>query len=95
MRQRIVLSIALRLAISLIAAAASGNQSPQRTRQDAAEPVPTLQRGLNLSHWFAQARSAQGYSLEHLTAHTTASDVALIRRLGFDHARLSVDPALL
>src|SRR5207245_8465109 len=60
-----------------------------------APPVPTLRRGLNLSHWFAQARSAQGYNQEHLTAHTTASDVALIRRLGFDHARLSVDPALL
>jgi endoglucanase len=39
--------------------------------------------------------SAQGYSKEHLASHTTASDVALIRRLGFDHARLSVDPALL
>jgi endoglucanase len=59
------------------------------------QQVPTLRRGLNLSHWFAQAQSAQGYSAEHLTAHTTASDVGLIRRLGFDHARLSVDPALL
>jgi endoglucanase len=95
MRPRIVLSIALGLAIGLIAAAASGNQSPQPTPEGAAEPVPTLRRGLNLSHWFAQARSPQGYSQEHLTAHTTASDVALIRRLGFDHARLSVDPTLL
>jgi endoglucanase len=59
------------------------------------QQVPTLRRGLNLSHWFAQARSAQGYGPEHLTAHTTASDVALIHRLGFDHVRLSVDPALL
>jgi len=41
------------------------------------QQVPTLRRGLNLSHWFAQAQSAQGYSAEHLTAHTTASDVGL------------------
>ena len=59
------------------------------------QQVPTLRRGLNLSHWFAQAQTAQGYSQEHLSAHTTASDVALIRRLRFDHVRLSVDPGLL
>jgi endoglucanase len=95
MRPRIVLSIAFGLAIGFIAASASANQSAQQTPEGDAQPVPTLRRGLNLSHWFAQARSAQGYSQEHLTAHTTASDVALIHRLGFDHVRLSVDPALL
>jgi endoglucanase len=94
MRAR-MLSIALGLAIGLTAAAACGNQGAQHTPGGDAPPVPTLRRGLNLSHWFAQARSGQGYNQQHLTAHTTASDVALIRRLGFDHARLSVDPALL
>src|SRR5881628_2519204 len=79
------LVFALGLAIGLIAAAASGNQSAQHTPGG----------GRNLSHWFAQAQGAQGYNHAHLTANTTASDVALIRRLGFDHARLSVDPALL
>src|SRR4029453_11871187 len=59
------------------------------------QQVPTLRRGLNLSHWFAQARSALGYSPEYLTAHTTASDAGLIPRLGFYHARVSVDPGLL
>jgi endoglucanase len=83
------------LAAGSIAAAAPGNQSAQHTPGGDAPPVLTLRRGLNLSHWFAQAPSAQGYSKEHLASHTTASDVALIRRLGFDHARLSVDPALL
>src|SRR4030095_7284690 len=29
------------------------------------QQVPTLRRGLNLSHWFAQARSALGYSPEY------------------------------
>jgi len=71
------------------------SQSAQQTPACDAPPGPTLRRGLNLSHWFAQARSTQGYSQEHLTAHTTSSDAALIRRLGFDHVRLSVDPALL
>src|SRR5438132_1021349 len=94
MRAR-MLSIALGLAIGFIAAAASGNQSAQHPPGADAPPVPTLRRGLNLSHWFAQARSAHGYNQEHLTTYTTASDVALIRRLGFDHVRLSVDPALL
>ncbi len=95
MRPRIVLYIAFGLAIGFIADAASANQSAQHTPEGDAQLLPTLRRGLNLSHWFAQARSAQGYSQEHLTAHTTASDVALIHRLGFDHVRLSVDPALL
>ena len=94
MRAR-MLSIALGLATSLIAAATSANQSAPPTPGGDAPPSPTLRRGLNLSHWFAQVRSAHGYNQEHLTAHTTASDVALTRRLGFDHARLGVDPALL
>src|SRR3989442_8378605 len=82
-------------AMGFIAAAASGIAAAHHPPGGDAPPVPTLRRGLNLSHWFAQARSAHGYSQEHLTTYTTASDVALIRRLGFDHVRLSVDPALL
>src|SRR2546425_12368416 len=95
MRPRILLYVAFGLAIGFIAAAASANQSAQHTPEGDAQLVPTLRRGLNLSHWFAQARSAPGYSQEHLTAHTTASDVALIHRVGFEHVRTSVDPALL
>jgi endoglucanase len=95
MHPRIVLSIAFGLAIGVIVAAASANQSAQHALEGDAQLVPTLRRGLNLSHWFAQSRSAQGYSQEHLTAHTTAADVALIHRLGFDHVRVSVDPTLL
>src|SRR5262245_36478192 len=71
------------------------DQDTGKVAEGDGQQVPTLRRGLNLSHWFAQARSAQGYSPEHLTAHTTASDIGLIRGLGFDHARLCVDPALL
>jgi endoglucanase len=92
MGPQIVLSIALGLAIGFVAAAPSGNSSAQPTWSDEAKG-PTLQRGLNLSHWFAQARTPQGFTREHLITHTTDADVALIRRLGFDHVRLSVDPA--
>ena len=60
----IVLSIALGLATGFIAAP-SGNSSAQPTWSDMAEG-PRLQRGLNLSHWFAQVPAAQGFNQEHL-----------------------------
>ncbi len=49
-----------------------------------------LRHGINLSHWFAQSST---YSKEHLDTHTTAEDLALIKRLGFDHVRFTVEPA--
>lgn len=49
-----------------------------------------LRRGINTSHWFAQSPN---YSPEHLAGHTTARDIDTIRRLGFDHIRLSVEPS--
>lgn len=60
--------------------------------------VPTirlnhLRRGINASEWFAQETTGKGYTPEHLKTHTTAQDMALIRSLGFDHVRLSIDPA--
>ncbi|HUQ30839.1 MAG TPA: glycoside hydrolase family 5 protein, partial [Pyrinomonadaceae bacterium] len=54
------------------------------------ERLATLRRGINLSHWFAQANE---YTPEHLASHTTPSDLALIKSAGFDHVRLSVEPA--
>lgn len=49
-----------------------------------------LQRGVNASLWFAQARD---YSPERLRMFMTEDDIALIENLGFDHIRLSVDAA--
>lgn len=49
-----------------------------------------LQRGINTSMWFAQ--SPGNYSVEKLRTFTTGDDIALIRRMGFDHIRLSIDP---
>jgi hypothetical protein len=57
--------------------------------------VPTsrlarLRHGINLSHWFAQSAD---YSKAHLESHTTAEDLALIKSIGFDHVRLTLEPA--
>lgn len=51
-----------------------------------------LQHGINLSEWFAQVYDAKGYTKEHFETWTTAEDIALIRGMGFDHVRLSVNP---
>jgi endoglucanase len=48
-----------------------------------------LRRGINLSMWYAQARD---YSAERLASYTTPADFKLVRDLGFDHVRLSIDP---
>jgi endoglucanase len=51
-----------------------------------------LRRGINLSEWFAQVYDPRGYTKEHFDSWTTASDIALIKSVGFDHVRLSVNP---
>jgi endoglucanase len=48
--------------------------------------------GINLSEWFAQVYDPRGYTKEHFQNWTTASDIALIKSMGFDHVRLSVNP---
>ncbi|HWH57492.1 MAG TPA: cellulase family glycosylhydrolase [Terriglobales bacterium] len=52
-----------------------------------------LRRGINLSEWFAQVYDPKGYTKEHLVGWVTADDVALIKSMGFDHVRLSINPA--
>ena len=51
-----------------------------------------LKRGLNASEWFAQVYDKRGYTREHFQDWTTAQDIALIKSIGFDHVRLSVNP---
>lgn len=53
------------------------------------ERAARLHRGINLSMWYAQAGD---YTEARLSSFTTAEDFALIKRLGFDHVRLSVNP---
>ncbi|MFY9646431.1 MAG: cellulase family glycosylhydrolase [Terriglobales bacterium] len=51
-----------------------------------------LKRGINASEWFAQVYDKRGYTPEHFQSWTTADDIALIKSMGFDHVRLSVNP---
>src|SRR5918998_133588 len=57
-----------------------------------ASRLARVRRGVNLSHWFAQS-PRRDYSEKHLRGHTTARDVELIKGLGFDHVRFTVEPA--
>jgi len=51
-----------------------------------------LRHGINLSEWFAQVYDPKGYTKEHLETWTTTDDIALIKSMGFDHVRLTVNP---
>jgi len=65
-----------------------------------AQPVPgvparrltNLSHGINTSHWFAQVYDPIGYKKEHFQKWTSETDIALIKAMGFDHIRLSVNP---
>src|SRR5215467_2374315 len=51
-----------------------------------------LQHGINLSHWFSQVFDPKGYTKEHFDAYNTADDIALIKAMGFDHTRFTLNP---
>lgn len=51
-----------------------------------------LRHGINLSHWFAQSPTGR-YDRERLTTYMTAADFDLIKSMGFDHVRLTLEPA--
>jgi len=51
-----------------------------------------LRHGINLSEWFAQVYDEKGYVKEHFETWNTEQDIALIKTMGFDHVRLSVNP---
>src|ERR1700756_2350164 len=64
-----------------------------QTNADIAQRRAThLRRGINLSEWFAQVYDPKGYTKEHFVGWVTADDIALIKSMGFDHVRLSVNP---
>ena len=51
-----------------------------------------LRHGINISDWFAQVYDPNGFTKQHFDTAITARDLDLIRSMGFDHVRLSVDP---
>ncbi|HEV3469475.1 MAG TPA: cellulase family glycosylhydrolase [Pyrinomonadaceae bacterium] len=93
MQRQLVRALVLALVAFSIAAASA---VPSRAAQSAGGVAPSrlarLRRGINLSHWFAQAPKGD-YSEAHLKSHTTRRDITLIRELGFDHVRFTVEPA--
>ena len=77
------LLIVLALQLSLVA------QDPPSS--PAWKRMQHLRHGINASEWFAQSSD---YSVQRLSTYTTLDDIDLIRKLGFDHVRLSIDPAI-
>jgi aryl-phospho-beta-D-glucosidase BglC (GH1 family) len=55
------------------------------------ERVQHLQHGINASEWFAQSGD---YSVQRLRSYITVDDIDLMKRMGFDHVRISIDPAV-
>lgn len=77
---------------SLLAIGASPASGQALEALLAKERANHLQHGINLSEWFAQVYDPKGYTKEHFESWTTAQDIALIKEMGFDHVRLSVNP---
>ncbi len=67
-------------------------QIPAQLSSVPAARLAHIRHGINLSEWFAQVYDPRGYTKEHFQTWTTASDIALIKSMGFDHVRLSVNP---
>src|SRR3989441_7643490 len=80
------------LAVALLLVAPG---TPAQTSPDAGvaqRRAVHLRNGINLSEWFAQVYDQKGYTKEHFETWNTAQDIALIKAMGFDHVRLSVNP---
>jgi len=84
LRRALVFSI-VALVLSSVTVSQDSASSPAWRR------AQRLRHGINASEWFAQSTD---YSPQRLSTYTTLDDIALMRRLGFDHVRLSVDPAI-
>jgi len=82
----------LRLVAALLCVTAWSQTMPVSPSVPASR-LAHLRRGINLSEWFAQVVPPATYNKEHYATHTTDRDIALIASLGFDHVRLSVNPA--
>lgn len=52
-----------------------------------------LRHGINLSHWYSQVFDPKGYTKEHFDTYDTAQDMELIKSMGFDHVRFTLNCA--
>ncbi|MGA9072528.1 MAG: glycoside hydrolase family 5 protein [Candidatus Sulfotelmatobacter sp.] len=77
---------------SFLPAQSFSTSSAQSTSSVPASRIARLRRGINASEWFAQVYDQRGYTKDHFQSWTTSEDIALIKSIGFDHVRLSVNP---
>src|ERR1700694_156592 len=92
---RMKLRVAFLLLAGLLAGCAAAGQTGGGANAKASlafARAERLKRGINASEWFAQVYDKRGYTSEHFQTWTTADDIALIKSMGFDHVRLSVNP---
>ncbi|HEY6764063.1 MAG TPA: cellulase family glycosylhydrolase [Candidatus Sulfotelmatobacter sp.] len=80
------------LFFAALAATTPSQTAPQPLTSVTASRLAHLRHGINASEWFAQVWDPKGYTKEHFESWTTAGDFALIKSLGFDHVRLSINP---
>ncbi|MFZ0980960.1 MAG: cellulase family glycosylhydrolase [Candidatus Acidiferrales bacterium] len=84
-----------------VAALIAGASAFARAQSAAAETgiaqrrLAHLRHGINLSKWFAGSTDPSAYTQQHFETAITAQDIALMRAMGFDYVRLSVDPRLM
>lgn len=83
-------ALVLVLAVAVVLAVGHDGQIGSE-RRVAMRRADRLQHGVNLSGWFAQGSADSA----HLQTAITADDLQRIKRMGFDHVRLPVDPLIL
>src|SRR5437016_8052212 len=88
----LVLAAGVVLGVSVLFVAQAGYGQSNSESGIAQRHLQHLRHGINLSEWFAQVYDQKGYTKEHFEAWTTAQDITLIKAMGFDHVRLSVNP---
>jgi aryl-phospho-beta-D-glucosidase BglC (GH1 family) len=88
--QRRVAVFVLAAVLPLLTAAAQNPDSEGAPTSIAFARAQHLQHGINTSIWFAQAPN-NDYSVHRLQTFTTADDIVLIAKMGFDHCRISID----
>lgn len=79
MLRRVLFLFAILFAVTSV----QGQDSPAWKR------VRHLQHGVNASEWFAQSSD---YRVERLRSYTTLDDIDRMKRMGFDHVRIGIDP---
>lgn len=88
----LVLSACIAFISVVLQVAAAPQQSTTTDSSVAKRRLAHIRHGINLSNWFAQLQDPAAYTKAYFETTVTAEDIALIRGMGFDHVRLSIDP---